>query len=235
MEEFGKDWEKVYDRWKDEWKYARDILFHRKSSRRNNFIIKPSEKKSDRPATFPFFSRFQAVDYPTISISNPFLIPYAYYLILVNGLIRITMYSSLQSKSNSIKRLSRKHRRIYQRQVFEKFSLSLCWDSISSYYQEQQNSKLSGLKGSLFLSQAALVSQIAGFIPKGPHWDPIVANIEDEDMRLKVSKVLYEMIEQPEKILSLRSKLRKLVGDMKEQHQELLLCAGLLKKGNCTI
>lgn len=225
MEKHKRGGEKMYERWRDEWKGSRDALFHRKSSAGIHFVIKSSSKGLDTHTTFP-----------PISITNPFLIPYTYYLIWASGISRILVYLSPQLKSESIKRLFKKHRFPYYRPLLEKFSLSLCWDSISFYYQEQQKFKLSGLKDSLFLSQAALVSQIAGFIPKGPHWNSFVTNIEDEDMRLKVSKVLYEIIEQPEKIASLRSKFRKLVGNMKEQNQELLLCAGLInEKGNCTI
>ncbi|MBU7045160.1 MAG: NACHT domain-containing protein [Theionarchaea archaeon] len=232
-----KDWEELYRRWTNEWRYSWNVRYYRKSSRTVALfrpVIESSNKRLDEHLTSSFFERFKAVDNLKISITNPFFIPLALYLISMSGFIRTMICISLRFKLNSTYRSSKDYYPIFI-QLFEIFFLSLSWDSVASYYQ-QQNSRPSDLKGALFLSQTALASLMGGFTLGVPHRDFMSTCIQEEDMRLKVSKVLYDIVRQPERIDTLKHTLREIVDNMKDKYVELLLCAGLLnEKYNCTV
>jgi hypothetical protein len=221
--------ERGFDEWRNESRYVDMKMFRGKRFR----SIKPIlvERTSDRSIARPFLRRNQRYDEPLVSVTNPFLIPIAFYMIMICGIMR-TVFSTLPRSGTSRKRYTR----YLLPKFFERFLLLLFWDLIAESYQKRRGSKLSGLKGAIFLSQAAMVSQMGGFAPEGHSWGLLKSNIEDKDPRLKVSRILYEMVQKSYQPDLLVGELRNLVYDMKTDHKDLLVCAGLLDtKGNCTI
>jgi acyl carrier protein len=158
------------------------------------------------------------------------------YVIWMGGFLRTTMNLAILQMAPDLSFFSIYSPTSLYKQLWDQLNLFSVWDSIAKYYGEKQNMRLFGLKGALFLAQAALVSQTGGCAPISPTWNQLLRSSEKGDKRLEISAILYEVICNPEKASQLKQELKNSIIAMKKRYRELFSCAGFLDKyHNCGI
>lgn len=216
--------------WKNERDYFFNIELISRPISRIQSTVKSVERDSRNQLYLFLSNRPPTTGEPVFNVSNPYLATNVFYFIWLGNYLRTIINLTICENSSPVRPSS-----LYK-QLWEQLGLISVWDSVVKYYKDKICSRFSGLRGALFVAQAALVSQAGGHTPRGSDWEQMFMGSEKEDKRLVVSAILYDIVRDPAKAAFLKEELRKVVIEMKSQHGELLFCAGFLdEKGNITI